>query len=214
MPYTPEERKAYNERNRERRREYERQHRKKLQELRGGKYVRVKQIPNSKSALYKKAKSRPCAECGGSFPPFVMDFDHCRGEKLFNVSDYSKAHITFEMLTEEIAKCELICSNCHHIRTYRRRGNSKLKFTETVARKKVMIIEAKNKPCTDCNKKFNRYAMQFDHVRGEKKFNLSTGHNYQDNLIIEEIDKCDVVCSNCHRIRTQSRGKRWGRPGI
>jgi hypothetical protein len=50
--------------------------------------------------------------------------------------------------------------------------------------------------------------MDFDHVRGEKKFNVAhfiyTG-SYQ--AVQDEIAKCEVVCSNCHRLRTGARYK-------
>jgi hypothetical protein len=50
-----------------------------------------------------------------------MQFDHVRGEKLFNVSYFrSKAKIDF--LLAEIAKCDVVCANCHAIRTHERRA--------------------------------------------------------------------------------------------
>jgi len=68
------------------------------------------------------------------------------------------------------------------------------------------IISAKNKPCMDCGIEYHFSIMQFDHVRGEKKFNLSKAHrNYSMPQIIEEISKCEVVCANCHAYRTWSR---------
>jgi hypothetical protein len=36
---------------------------------------------------------------------------------------------------------------------------------------------------------------------------MRTGFNWQ--RILKEIDKCDVVCCNCHRIRTSKRNKSW-----
>ena len=60
--------------------------------------------------------------------------------------------------------------------------------------------------CLDCNNKFPYYVLDFDHVRGKKVDNISKmvkWYNYDD--ILKEIKKCDVVCSNCHRIRTFTR---------
>lgn len=62
-------------------------------------------------------KDAPCMDCGGRFPPECMDFDHVRGEKLFNVSHVAKALKNIEKLEAEIAKCDLVCANCHRIRT-------------------------------------------------------------------------------------------------
>jgi formate-dependent nitrite reductase cytochrome c552 subunit len=64
-------------------------------------------------------KSAPCLDCGGTFPPYVLDFDHREGEtKVFNVSKgyrRSKAETLAEM-----AKYDLVCANCHRIRTFSR----------------------------------------------------------------------------------------------
>jgi hypothetical protein len=48
--------------------------------------------------------------------------------------------------------------------------------------------------------------MDFDHVRGKKKFSLSKSRNASSKMSIRrEISKCDLVCANCHRDRTQRR---------
>jgi len=65
------------------------------------------------------AKAVPCTDCGQSYPPYVMDFDHMR-DKEFNIAvDF--ARFSKKKLMEEIAKCEVVCSNCHRIRTHVRR---------------------------------------------------------------------------------------------
>lgn len=70
---------------------------------------------------------------------------------------------------------------------------------------KALIRARKSVPCADCNKEYPYYVMDFDHVRGKKKFNIGAGANsYSLRVIEKEIDKCEVVCSNCHRQRTHS----------
>lgn len=64
-------------------------------------------------------KQEPCFDCGLKYPPYVMDFDHVRGEKKFNVG-HIRYH-SLEKLLEEISKCELVCSNCHRERTHQRK---------------------------------------------------------------------------------------------
>ena len=70
-----------------------------------------------------------------------------------------------------------------------------------------MLAGMKNVPCVDCGKEYPSYVMDFDHVRGEKKFNISSAHRdaIAMDRILEELKKCEVVCSNCHRIRTFTR---------
>jgi hypothetical protein len=64
-------------------------------------------------------KARPCADCDGSYPPCVMDFDHRPGvEKVSNVSQLVWKDRA--LLLAEVAKCDLICSNCHRMRTHHR----------------------------------------------------------------------------------------------
>lgn len=68
----------------------------------------------------EELKSGPCSDCNNKYPPECMDFDHVRGEKLFRVS---RGHSTTkERVLAEIAKCELVCANCHRTRTKSRLG--------------------------------------------------------------------------------------------
>ena len=60
---------------------------------------------------------RGCYDCGGFFPPEAMDWDHRPGTvKSFDVSD-SMGSRSFDAIADEIAKCDLVCANCHRVRT-------------------------------------------------------------------------------------------------
>lgn len=65
----------------------------------------------------------------------------------------------------------------------------------------------KSFPCLDCNNEYPYYVMQFDHRPGEiKLLTPATLVNCGSwSKVIDEIMKCDVVCSNCHAERTWSR---------
>lgn len=69
-------------------------------------------------------------------------------------------------------------------------------------------------PCVDCGES-DPVVLEFDHVRGEKVDAISTmiGRGFPFEQIKEEIEKCDVRCSNCHRRKTaKDRGWfRWSR---
>lgn len=67
------------------------------------------------------------------------------------------------------------------------------------------LKELKNVPCKDCGIKYPPYVMDFDHL-SDKEFLISkmTGCGSKKKMMIEAA-KCDVVCSNCHRIRTHNR---------
>lgn len=48
--------------------------------------------------------------------------------------------------------------------------------------------------------------MDFDHVRGLKEGEISQlVYTAGEERLRSELDKCDVVCANCHRIRTSTR---------
>jgi hypothetical protein len=67
----------------------------------------------------------------------------------------------------------------------------------------------KSQPCMDCAGSFNPWQMDFDHRdRRYKLFNLSSSISGKSTKqIITEANKCDVVCSNCHRNRTHKQEK-------
>lgn len=71
-------------------------------------------------------KSKPCMDCGGEFQPCVMDFDHREpADKIANVSRLVRDG-KFKQILDEIAKCDVVCANCHRIRTWRRNKQKKL----------------------------------------------------------------------------------------
>jgi hypothetical protein len=76
--------------------------------------------------MLRKAKSVPCADCGQCFPFYIMDFDHRPGEvKAFAVANVAgQTRISAARIQAEIAKCDVVCANCHRIRTWRRRKGS------------------------------------------------------------------------------------------
>jgi hypothetical protein len=84
--------------------------------------------------IARAAKSVPCVDCGGTFPPECMDFDHREGETkhprlTYKLNGYRKVPISMTALAcsspivfqEELAKCDVVCANCHRIRTTKRR---------------------------------------------------------------------------------------------
>ena len=68
--------------------------------------------------------STPCLDCKISYPYYVMDFDHVRGRKHKNVMELIST-LSKKKIDEEIAKCEIVCSNCHRVRTHKRRAGKK-----------------------------------------------------------------------------------------
>lgn len=68
--------------------------------------------------IMRGAKDKPCEDCGIKYPPYVMDFDHVRGEKVRKVSGLTNGSTA--VILAEIAKCDVVCANCHRERTFQR----------------------------------------------------------------------------------------------
>ncbi len=72
-------------------------------------------------------------------------------------------------------------------------------------------------PCMDCESIFPFCVMDFDHRPEEvKKFILSANTSNRATperlaKVMKEIDKCDLVCANCHRVRTHIDRSSHGR---
>ena len=64
-----------------------------------------------------RAKDRPCADCGQKFPTICMDFDHGGNPKDNDVSTMVNRGVSLQRLRAEISKCEVVCSNCHRLRS-------------------------------------------------------------------------------------------------
>lgn len=74
----------------------------------------------SRRDTFHRLKEKPCEDCGGTFPHYVMEFDHPdRSIKTGTISMMLSAsgYALTPKILAEIAKCSLLCANCHRIRT-------------------------------------------------------------------------------------------------
>lgn len=108
----------------------------------------------------------------------------------------------------DLATRSAMCRMHHREYTREHYKNNKQSYIDKARRNnektKELIREAKNVPCMDCKNTYPYYVMDFDH-RENKEFDVSRGHQVGKQRVLDEIAKCDVVCSNCHRIRTWQR---------
>lgn len=68
-----------------------------------------------------------------------------------------------------------------------------------------LVDDAKSVPCVDCGERYPSYVMDFDHVHGDKFANIAHLKTGSLERLIGEMGKCDIVCANCHRLRTMTR---------
>ena len=174
-------------------------------------------------AFLRDLRRRPCADCGRRFSPWVMDFDHREPkEKSFALAAGKALLKSRAVLLAEIAKCDIVCANCHAIRTYNQIQARKARLTpeewtpgtsKYIEKRRArwranaqMLRELCEVPCADCGERYPSCAMQFDHREGtSKKFLVSRMIHRSRKAILEEVAKCDIVCANCHRERTYQR---------
>ena len=166
--------------------------------------------------VLKQLQVAPCADCGER-DLVVLDYDHVRGDKVDDISRLINAGVRLRMLDEEIAKCEVVCANCHRLRTAERADTWRSRWMrrETIENaqrpawaRNLNYVGAflELRGCVDCAISDVR-VLEFDHVIGTKSFCISTGIRGEVPLdaLTAEMSKCEVRCSNCHRRRTAER---------
>ena len=81
----------------------------------------VRQKKELRDWVYALKSQTPCTDCKVLYPHYVTDFDHILGKGL-KVSTISRLinRRSAKQVKAEILKCELVCANCHRIRTYTR----------------------------------------------------------------------------------------------
>lgn len=68
----------------------------------------------------RELKNAPCTDCGNTFPYYVMEYDHLSPQnKTCEIGRMARSD--FKAIKAEIAKCDLVCANCHKARTHLRR---------------------------------------------------------------------------------------------
>jgi hypothetical protein len=173
------------------------------------KQIGIKSVQCHQRAKYERysaiqvLKSNPCLACGETFPWYVMDFDHRDpSTKLGEISQMVKTAVPWPRVLAEVAKCDLLCACCHRAKTY---SGSNVYRTRLYVRNQALVDTLKASPCLDCDRSFQACQMDFDHVRGVKAGTISQMLGLPTAVVLAEIDKCDLVCANCHRIRTYAR---------
>lgn len=181
--------------------------------------ARVRERQAATVAFLRELRGVPCADCGGLFAAHQMDFDHRDpSQKSFRITAGRAMLMSRDRLLAEIAKCDIVCANCHRLRTLadaRRRVNatplSRERGTECWrASRRAQgwhLATLRDRPCLDCGVRFLPFVMEFDHRDPtEKRFEITRMIGRAGlTRILAEAAKCDIVCANCHRERTLRR---------
>jgi hypothetical protein len=74
----------------------------------------------TKRIIQRVKQETPCTDCGENYPYWMMQFDHTSGDKSFTISEWAQNCGSRDKILAEIAKCEVVCANCHANRTHSR----------------------------------------------------------------------------------------------
>lgn len=156
--------------------------------------------------LYQYLQRHPCVDCGCT-DIVVLQFDHVRGDKIGNISKLVNT-CGWQTVMNEITKCEVVCGNCHARRTANARGYLRAGaevvcsgYGQTNSVNILKILEMA--VCMDCGES-DSVLLEFDHRNPIDKINdIAVLRNIAPwSIVAAEIDKCDIVCVNCHLRRT------------
>lgn len=149
-----------------------------------------------------KERSNGCLECGEK-NPYCLDFHHRKDEeRLMSVSRMVPSGYGKDRISEEIENCDILCANCHRIHHAGPLStNSRPRRYEH--RSWILKFKAQSNGCCKCDMS-NPHCLDFHHREGtQKSGTVSELVNYdlpKEDLKIE-IEKCDILCANCHRIK-------------
>ncbi len=80
---------------------------------------RVRARQDAALKFLRELRRVPCDDCGQTFAPHMMDFDHRDPrKKLFAITTAGSRLKSQDALIAEIEKCDIVCANCHALRTY------------------------------------------------------------------------------------------------
>lgn len=151
-----------------------------------------------------------CKVCGETRLP-TLEFDHLNPEekkRRLTTGKRMRESIVraggFQTILNEMKKCQVLCSFCHNTKSfspvYRKIKRNK-RYIQFVMDNKIKIGS-----CKSCAKKVtdkNYCCFQFDHIDPHtKSYTIANMRSKSQDLISAEIAKCQLLCANCHAIKT------------
>ena len=160
-----------------------------------------------KNRIYKKTKreeakkytweikSKTSCKCGEK-DPVCLEFHHIDPTTKNNtIAELISKGASLDLLKREIDKCQIICANCHREKHYNN-------IAKTLNKKVKYIRDIKQNSCCKHCKKTGIEILVFHHKNQKTKlFSLGRFKHSETTtqMIKDEINKCDILCENCHR---------------
>jgi len=163
-------------------------------------------------AYFEKWKSEhPCQNCGIKDSRLIEADHQAEFKKVYKCSDYQwwACNGGVEALQAELKKCKALCRFCHRLKSQAER--KKQKEPGRLAKQKIINAEKlKRGACLTCKRVVtlqNACAFDYDHVDVEtKRMDVSrmvkTNWDYFNAHAKEEMSKCSLLCTSCHKIKT------------
>lgn len=170
--------------------------------------LKAQRVREAQNFVLAFLRAHPCVDCGET-DPVVLEFDHV-GPKRAEISTLVRRGVLEAVLVEEMARCEIVCANCHRRRTATRHGWRRIdrrwkggwrsKHQERNVLFAIDVLTASG--CVDCGE-LDVCVLEFDHV-GAKTASVMRLARQEVGLdrLSAEIQRCEVRCVNCHRRRT------------
>jgi hypothetical protein len=163
------------------------------------KFKERQKLNRERNKIFAWSKKIACNNCDLT-DKACLDFHHLN-DKSSTIANLIR-NGSIASIEKEIVKCLVLCANCHkkeHL-TEMVDGTNWNGFNPARIEKRQWFIETmKTAYCSECNENDSR-CLEFHHI-GEKRFEvaylLTSGHSIE--FLKEEIDRCQILCSNCHR---------------
>lgn len=135
---------------------------------------------------------------------FKLCFHHKNPlEKNYDWSDLK--YKSYNDIIKELNKCELLCNNCHSEFHYLENKNYNNKIRDS----KLILLSLKEKiECVECGYNKCIASLDFHHInKNDKNFMIGSkatiicNKNHISDIFINEIEKCDIICKNCHVLK-------------
>jgi len=159
------------------------------------KFNKIRQIKNKLNLIEEIGGE--CEFCGTKDFRKMCFHHKDEFEKEFEIGDKSK--LSYGVLLKEVKKCQLLCQNCHRELHY------ELDKVEDRRDDKKIYLEYAGGECVKCGYDKCPAALTFHHRNPEEKEFWIGGLSERINSIYElseriknEIEKCDLLCANCH----------------
>lgn len=135
-----------------------------------------------------------------------MQIDFMEETKTCTKCGLEKPLTEFNFKNKAKGKRQAMCKKCQRERerelygmSYKEKNKERYRENRKKYRQKIrnIISEAKSCGCVICGEK-EQCCLDFHHLRN-KEFAIATGTDVSIERLIKELEKCVVLCANCHR---------------